>query len=107
MGLISVEHTYSLRNATPFKRYLGDSPANITVYVSKLSGASAIIFKTCIGTFGQFLKLWPRSVRFAHELAALKLPVIVHVERMIGRESLYQEAETSARQQVWHCPSDT
>ena len=56
VDLISVEQTDTLRNATTFKRYLGGSPANIAVYVSKLGGASAVISKTGIGAFGTFLK---------------------------------------------------
>ena len=35
--------------------YLGGSPANIAVCVSKLGGTSAVIVKTVIGAFGQFL----------------------------------------------------
>ena len=34
-------------------------------------------------------KGWPEAVRFAHEVASLKLRVEGHVERMIERESLY------------------
>ena len=45
-----------LRHATTFQRYLGGSPANIAVYVSKLGGHAAIVSKTGIGAFGQFLK---------------------------------------------------
>ena len=56
VDLISFEKTDSLRNATTFKRYLGGSPANIALYVSKLGGTSAVIAKTGIGAFGQFLK---------------------------------------------------
>ncbi|HYN87995.1 MAG TPA: sugar kinase, partial [Ardenticatenaceae bacterium] len=33
---------------------------------------------------------WPLAVRFAHEVAALKLRVFGHVERMIDREAIYQ-----------------
>ena len=53
---ISAEKTDTLSNATTFKRYLGGSPANIAVYVSKLGGRSAVIAKTGIGAFGKFLK---------------------------------------------------
>lgn len=56
VDLISSEKTDSLRNATTFRRYLGGSPANIALYVSKLGGTSAVISKTGIGAFGQFLK---------------------------------------------------
>jgi sugar/nucleoside kinase (ribokinase family) len=34
-------------------------------------------------------KDWPEAVRFAHEVASLKLRVEGHVERMIDREGLY------------------
>jgi fructokinase len=34
-------------------------------------------------------KDWPEAVRFAHEVASLKLRVEGHVERMIDRESIY------------------
>lgn len=36
---------------------------------------------------------WPFCVRFAHEVAALKLPVVGHVERMIDRETFYRRLE--------------
>jgi sucrose-phosphate synthase len=35
-------------------------------------------------------KPWPVAVRFAHEVAALKLRVLGHVERMIDREEIYR-----------------
>ena len=56
VDFISAEKTDTLSNATTFKRYLGGSPANIAVYVSKLGGRSAVIAKTGIGAFGRFLK---------------------------------------------------
>jgi fructokinase len=56
VDLISVEETDSLRNAYTFRKYQGGSPANIAVYVAKLGGRSAVISKTGIGPFGQFLK---------------------------------------------------
>jgi sugar/nucleoside kinase (ribokinase family) len=34
-------------------------------------------------------KPWPLCVRFAHAVAALKLRVVGHVERMIDREAIY------------------
>jgi sugar/nucleoside kinase (ribokinase family) len=34
-------------------------------------------------------KAWPEAIRFAHEVASLKLRVEGHVERMIDRKSLY------------------
>jgi fructokinase len=56
VDFISVEKTDTLSNASTFERHLGGSPANIAVYISKLGGASAVIAKTGIGAFGQFLK---------------------------------------------------
>ncbi len=57
IDFISTEQTEDgLRNATTFQRYLGGSPANIAVYVSKLGGRAAVMSKTGIGAFGQFLK---------------------------------------------------
>ena len=56
VDFISVEKTDTLSNAATFRRYLGGSPANIAVYVSKLGGTSAVIAKTGIGAFGKFLK---------------------------------------------------
>ena len=56
VDFISAEKTDTLSNASTFRRYLGGSPANIAVYVSKLGGESAVIAKTGIGVFGTFLK---------------------------------------------------
>jgi fructokinase len=56
VDLISVEEADSLFEAQAFKKYLGGSPANIATYVAKLSGRSAVVSKTGIGAFGQFLK---------------------------------------------------
>jgi sugar/nucleoside kinase (ribokinase family) len=56
VDFISDEKTDTLSNASTFRRYLGGSPANIAVYVSKLGGESAVIAKTGIGAFGRFLK---------------------------------------------------
>ena len=56
VDFISAEKTDTLSNASTFRRYLGGSPANIAVFVSKLGGASAVIAKTGIGAFGTFLK---------------------------------------------------
>jgi sugar/nucleoside kinase (ribokinase family) len=56
LDFISDQKTDTLSNASTFRRYLGGSPANIAVYVSKLGGESAVIAKTGIGAFGTFLK---------------------------------------------------
>lgn len=56
IDLISEEETDSLFEATTFRKYLGGSPANIATTVAKLGGQAAIISKTGIGAFGQFLK---------------------------------------------------
>lgn len=56
VDFISEEETESLRDATTFRKYLGGSPANIVTNVAKLGCHSAIISKTGIGNFGQFLK---------------------------------------------------
>jgi fructokinase len=56
VDFISVEQTDWLRNATTFRRYLGGSPANIAVNVARLGGRSAVVSKTGIGAFAQFVK---------------------------------------------------
>jgi len=56
VDFISVEQTDWLRNATTFRRYLGGSPANIAVNVAKLNATSAVVSKTGIGAFAQFVK---------------------------------------------------
>lgn len=56
IDFISDEETDSLREANTFHRYQGGSPANIAVYVAKLGGSAAVVSKTGIGAFGQFLK---------------------------------------------------
>jgi fructokinase len=56
VDFISVETADSLREASTFRRYQGGSPANIAVNVAKLGGQAAVISKTGIGAFGQFLK---------------------------------------------------
>jgi sugar/nucleoside kinase (ribokinase family) len=56
VDFISIEPVEKLSEVTTFRRYLGGSPANIAVNVAKLGGQAAIISKTGIGAFGQFLK---------------------------------------------------
>jgi sucrose-phosphate synthase len=43
-------------------------------------------------------KGWSEAVRFAHEVAGLKLGVEGHVDRMIDREEIYTRLRTTARQ---------
>ena len=43
---------------------------------------------------------WARCVRFAHEVASLKLRVEGHVERMIDREAIYARIADRGRQPV-------
>jgi fructokinase len=45
-------------------------------------------------------KDWPACVRFAHEVAALKLGVEGHVERMIDREAIYRRLEEGSGQRA-------
>ena len=56
IDFISVEMASSLQEAATFQRYLGGSPANIAVNVARLGGQAAVISKTGIGAFGQFLR---------------------------------------------------
>jgi fructokinase len=56
VDFISEEEAESLREAYAFRKYQGGSPANIAVNVAKLGGTSAVVSKTGIGNFGQFLK---------------------------------------------------
>jgi len=43
-------------------------------------------------------KPWPFCVRFAHEVAALKLRTVGHVERLINRWAIYQRLEACPEQ---------
>jgi sucrose-phosphate synthase len=45
-------------------------------------------------------KDWPEAIRFAHEVASLKLRVEGHVERMIDREDLYASLLSSGTRAV-------
>ncbi len=56
VDLIAEEDTERLRDAELFRRHLGGSPANIALYVAKLGGTAAVVAKTGIGAFGQFVK---------------------------------------------------
>jgi fructokinase len=56
IDLISMERTDSLRDASVFRRYLGGSPANLALNVSRLGRNAAIVGKIGCGPFGQFLK---------------------------------------------------
>jgi fructokinase len=56
VDFISTEPAENLREVDVFQRHLGGSPANIATNVSRLGYKSALIAKTGIGAFGQFLK---------------------------------------------------
>ncbi|MEJ7653446.1 MAG: PfkB family carbohydrate kinase [Chloroflexia bacterium] len=56
VDFISYERVQSLRTAAQFTRYLGGQPANVAVYVAKLSGRSAILSKIGGDYFGEFLE---------------------------------------------------
>ena len=56
IDFISVERTDSLREASTFRRYLGGSPANLALNVSRLGRDAAIVGKIGCGPFGQYLK---------------------------------------------------
>ena len=56
VDFISIERAENLREASTFRRYLGGSPANIATNVSRLGRNAAVMGKTGIGAFGQFLK---------------------------------------------------
>jgi sugar/nucleoside kinase (ribokinase family) len=43
---------------------------------------------------------WPTCVKFAHEVAKLKLQVDGHVERMIGRDDVYGRLDAAVEQTV-------
>src|SRR5919112_5418524 len=94
VDFISAEKTDTLSNASTFRRYLGGSPANIAVYVTGARDTfwSAMLMAHLDG------KGWPEAVRFAHEVASLKLGVEGHVERMIDREEIYTRLRTTAGQ---------
>jgi sugar/nucleoside kinase (ribokinase family) len=52
VDFISAEKTDTLSNASTFTRYLGGSPANIAVYVSKLGDTAAVVSETGSGPSG-------------------------------------------------------
>ena len=45
-------------------------------------------------------KGWEECVRFAHEIATLKVRVEGHVGRMIDRETIYRQLETQAERRA-------
>jgi sucrose-phosphate synthase len=66
-----------------------------TVEVSNVTGGrdafwSALLVARLDG------KPWPMCVRFAHEIAAIKLQVLGHVQRMIDREAIHARLEVPA-----------
>ncbi len=56
VDFISMEVSDSLSTTAQFERHLGGSPANIALNVAKLGGRSALICKTGIGAFGQYIR---------------------------------------------------
>jgi fructokinase len=56
IDFISVERSESLQEVSTFRRYLGGSPANLALNVSRLGRDAAIVGKVGCGPFGQFLK---------------------------------------------------
>jgi fructokinase len=56
IDFISAERADSLREASTFRRYLGGSPANLALNVSRLGRDAAIVGKIGCGPFGQYLK---------------------------------------------------
>ncbi|MFQ5578080.1 MAG: carbohydrate kinase family protein [Anaerolineae bacterium] len=56
VDFISTEAAENLARADTFRRHLGGSPANIAVNMARLGMQTAVISKTGIGAFGQFLK---------------------------------------------------
>jgi sucrose-phosphate synthase len=88
-GTVTISDGTSVRRVGPLPR----------VRVENVTGArdafwSALLVARLDG------KGWEECVRFAHEVATLKLGVEGHVERMIDRESLYERLETSTGQRA-------
>lgn len=87
IDFISEEEAETLREANTFRKHLGGSPANIAVNVAKLGGSSAVISKTGIGAFGQFLKAELRRYGVGTEYLVMDHRVrtsIVFVSRTSG-----------------------
>jgi sugar/nucleoside kinase (ribokinase family) len=124
VDFISVEKTDTLSNASTFRRYLGGSPANIAVYVSKLRGTSALVAKppiedarrlfdvnmdqetleeTAISEFhylGAKIVILTRSGGVVTVSDNTKLSVEGQVERMIDRQNLYAGLKSGGLQAV-------
>lgn len=56
IDFISSEPVDALTNAEQFRRYLGGSPANITVMMARLGGRAAIASRVGAKAFGQFIR---------------------------------------------------
>jgi fructokinase len=87
VDLISEEPADSLGEAEVFRRYQGGSPANIAANVSRLGGRAAIVSKTGIGAFGQFLKAELRRAGVSTEYLVMDRRVhtsVVFVSRTGG-----------------------
>jgi fructokinase len=77
-GVVTVSDNGKLERVGPLPK----------VDVSHVTGASDAFWSALLMAHLDG-KDWPEAVRFAHEVASLKLRVEGHVERMIDRESLY------------------
>jgi fructokinase len=87
IDMISVEEADSLFEAQRFEKFQGGSPANIAVNVAKLQGTSAIIAKTGIGAFGQFIKAELRRAGVVTDYLAMDHRVhttVIFVSRTSG-----------------------
>ena len=88
-GIVTVSDNGSVERIGPLPK----------VEISNVTGArdafwSALLMAHLDG------KDWPEAVRFAHEVASLKLRVAGHVERMIDRESLYAGLESAGQRAI-------
>jgi sucrose-phosphate synthase len=77
-GAVTVSDNGNLQRVGPLPK----------VEVSHVTGASDAFWSALLMAHLDG-KDWPEAVRFAHEVASLKLRVEGHVERMIDRQSLY------------------
>jgi fructokinase len=94
VDLISIDKVDSLREATTFRKIQGGSPANIAVNIAKLGGKAAVISKTGIGAFGQFLKA--ELQRYGVETRSMVMDHRVHTSMVfVARSSGTPDFEPS------------